>query len=405
MVSQKSGVLALESGAGTGLIVFRAGLVHAAGIKGRSPDLRGLLVSAGLVETDGFDRPASVYALNFDPASHPCADYGTGSFPTLVFRSDDPTVHVDVQRTKGCDFVAIHARTQSSNEVHLIRHETDTLQLVRAWEHGVQYHVDVGGTDDLFVLAHRQSSGTRRRGQAEELGVELSLFQSSTSDLPLQESFGKCIAGSSSPYNSTAPPSYAVFDFDIFEDFVALYERSTMDGTHRIRVMNRHKKGDEWTVPPIPSDQHHHEVMSITPAGNMHHKSKSLRFHVECPYMPRKTLEYNMLTRQLLTIPDETPSSDVVQRRVLVPSKDGALVPLSLVYRDRREVVAAAATEEEEVVDTPVNVVLIGYGAYGEPVSLAYDPTLQPLLDRGHAVAYAHTRGGGELGRAWHHVD
>ncbi len=54
-LSQKSGVLALESGAGTGLIVFRAGLVHAAGIKGRSPDLRGLLVSAGLIEADRFD--------------------------------------------------------------------------------------------------------------------------------------------------------------------------------------------------------------------------------------------------------------------------------------------------------------------------------------------------------------
>ena len=35
-LSQKSGVLALESAAGKGLIVFRAGLVYAAGIKGQT---------------------------------------------------------------------------------------------------------------------------------------------------------------------------------------------------------------------------------------------------------------------------------------------------------------------------------------------------------------------------------
>ena len=54
-LSQKSGVLALESTVGAGQIVFRSGLVHAAGIKGRSPDLRGLLVTAGLAKPAAFE--------------------------------------------------------------------------------------------------------------------------------------------------------------------------------------------------------------------------------------------------------------------------------------------------------------------------------------------------------------
>ena len=54
-LSQKSGVLALESTSGAGRIVFRAGLVHAAGIKGRSPDLRGVLVEAGVIDPAGYD--------------------------------------------------------------------------------------------------------------------------------------------------------------------------------------------------------------------------------------------------------------------------------------------------------------------------------------------------------------
>jgi oligopeptidase B len=46
--------------------------------------------------------------------------------------------------------------------------------------------------------------------------------------------------------------------------------------------------------------------------------------------------------------------------------------------------------------------ILIGYGAYGEPVVQGFDPTIVPLLNRGFVIAYAHTRGGGELGRAWY---
>ncbi|MFO0689290.1 MAG: DUF4388 domain-containing protein [Myxococcota bacterium] len=54
-LSQKSGVLVLGSSGGAGQIVFRSGLVHAAGIKGRTPDLRNLLISAGLLDAARFD--------------------------------------------------------------------------------------------------------------------------------------------------------------------------------------------------------------------------------------------------------------------------------------------------------------------------------------------------------------
>lgn len=54
-LSQKSGVLVLESASGSGQIVFRSGLVHAAGIKGRTRDLRGLLIEAGLLDAARFD--------------------------------------------------------------------------------------------------------------------------------------------------------------------------------------------------------------------------------------------------------------------------------------------------------------------------------------------------------------
>lgn len=50
----------------------------------------------------------------------------------------------------------------------------------------------------------------------------------------------------------------------------------------------------------------------------------------------------------------------------------------------------------------PQPFLLIGYGAYGIPVSLEYDPQVLALLEKGFSVGYAHCRGGGEFGAAWH---
>ena len=50
----------------------------------------------------------------------------------------------------------------------------------------------------------------------------------------------------------------------------------------------------------------------------------------------------------------------------------------------------------------PAPTYVIGYGAYGVVSPPAYNPMLRFLLDRGFAFAFAHVRGGGELGRQWH---
>ena len=43
-----------------------------------------------------------------------------------------------------------------------------------------------------------------------------------------------------------------------------------------------------------------------------------------------------------------------------------------------------------------------GYGSYGYSLPLGFNSNRLSLLDRGVVIAYAHIRGGGDLGKPWH---
>ena len=76
--------------------------------------------------------------------------------------------------------------------------------------------------------------------------------------------------------------------------------------------------------------------------------------------------------------------------RVHAKAPDGVEVPVSIVYcKDKRE-----------AGKNPLYV--YGYGSYGYSLPLGFSSNRLSLLDRGVVMAYAHIRGGGDLGKPWH---
>jgi oligopeptidase B len=65
-------------------------------------------------------------------------------------------------------------------------------------------------------------------------------------------------------------------------------------------------------------------------------------------------------------------------------------VPISLVYRK----------DAWQKGRNPLYV--YGYGSYGYSLPLGFNSNRLSLLDRGVVIAYAHIRGGGDLGKPWH---
>ena len=101
-----------------------------------------------------------------------------------------------------------------------------------------------------------------------------------------------------------------------------------------------------------------------------------------------KTLaETGLLPRGKFDTPEGLTSTEV-----MVTSHDGVQVPLSIIHQEglRR--------------DGSHPTLLSGYGAYGHIAAMGYDPTSLAWLERGGVIAIAHIRGGGALGKEWHHA-
>jgi oligopeptidase B len=76
--------------------------------------------------------------------------------------------------------------------------------------------------------------------------------------------------------------------------------------------------------------------------------------------------------------------------RLFATAPDGVQVPVSLVYRKDRF----------EKGKSPLYV--YGYGSYGYSLPNSFGSSRLSLLDRGFVMAFAHIRGGGDLGKPWH---
>jgi prolyl oligopeptidase len=83
--------------------------------------------------------------------------------------------------------------------------------------------------------------------------------------------------------------------------------------------------------------------------------------------------------------PDDLESVEVEAR-----SHDGAMIPLSIVYKRGTRLDGSNPT------------LLSGYGSYGFPQDPSFDPRRLAWIERGGVFAVAHVRGGGEFGYEWY---
>ena len=150
--------------------------------------------------------------------------------------------------------------------------------------------------------------------------------------------------------------------------------------------------------------------------ANPNFEAVTLRYSYNSMTTPSSVFEFDMekRTKTLLKrqeIVGGYNPGEYVTERLMAPSHDGVLVPISIVYKK------VVKGETDEIVGGPsvhgsstsagsgtLNrpLVLYGYGSYGCSTDAYFSLARISLLDRGFIWAIAHIRGGEEMGRQWY---
>jgi oligopeptidase B len=129
-------------------------------------------------------------------------------------------------------------------------------------------------------------------------------------------------------------------------------------------------------------------------SGNPEYAPAAYRVGYSSMVTPATVYDYHpaedrLETLKIQEIPSGYDSALYATERLMLPTRDGKRVPVSVVYRKGFRK------------DGEGRLFLYAYGAYGYAVPPSFNTNRISLLDRGYAFAIAHIRGGDDLGYDW----
>ncbi len=174
-------------------------------------------------------------------------------------------------------------------------------------------------------------------------------------------------------------------DIDLFKDFAVAVEKS--EGLNHLRLYDFGSR--QWT-----SMEFTEPVYSVSPASTPEYASPTYRYTYQSFITPLSVYDYDIGAgqSQLLKqqeVPGGYDPTRYASERLWATARDGAKVPISIVYR------------KDFVRDGTGALFLYAYGSYGIGMSVQFSSSRLSLLDRGMAYAIAHVRGGDEMGEQW----
>ena len=173
-------------------------------------------------------------------------------------------------------------------------------------------------------------------------------------------------------------------DFICFQDFLFLDIRE--DGLPKILKLNRENLSKDYIDFPDPS-------YSCYISSNPEYESNEFLFGYTSLRKPSSVYSLNFKTNERKEIWKSQINNfneDLYEtKRIKIESRDGKLVPNSLVYK-----------KDIDLKKAPL--LMYGYGSYGSIIDASFRRTIIPLLNKGFIFCISHIRGGSEMGRQWY---
>ncbi|HEX7024007.1 MAG TPA: S9 family peptidase [Gemmatimonadales bacterium] len=287
-----------------------------------------------------------------------------GGAHEMVFQEDDERFRVGVQRTRSRAHIVLSCDSHTTSEIHLLDSAgpryTLRLLLPRVQDRELQAE----HLGDGWLLRVNDTGPNFRVVRFDEGHLDPAAW---TELLPHRD-------------------DVMVEAIDAFRNHWVAAER--VAGLMNFRITDRSSGIVQYVGFPEP-------VYEAYPGPNPEWGTGKLRYGYESPVSPSSVYDFDLVTGQseLLKRREVLGGFDPARygcQRLAVPAGDGAMIPVSLMFR------------RDPPVTEPAPMLLTGYGAYGISYPVGFSSNRLSLLDRGVTVAVAHVRGGGELGRRWH---
>jgi oligopeptidase B len=307
----------------------------------------------------------------------------------LVYQDDDERFNLAAGRTRDGKYIVVESASHTTSEARVLaaNEPAANFQLIAAREDEHEYSVD--HRNGLWFIR------TNDRGRN---------FRLVTAPVatPGREHWTERIAHRD---------AVMLEDVDLFAGFFMACERE--DGLPRLRLWRFAGDGAEAAQTgeiafPEPAYSAHPHINRVFDAASFRYAYQSL-------VTPSSVFEYDVATGastllKQLEVPGGFDRTLYASERIRAKAADGVEVPISIVYRKDKFAPNSSGTKSPTVSPVPESgpgapknpLYVYGYGSYGYSLPLGFSSNRLSLLDRGVVMAYAHIRGGGDMGEPWH---
>jgi oligopeptidase B len=307
-----------------------------------------------------YTKPDSVTVRPYQVYRH---KLGTpASADQLVFEDKDETYYTSVFKTKSRAYVMIQSSQTLATEYSYVRADQpdSAFKVLIPRERGHEYFAEHFG-DYFYLLSNDNAKNFR-------------LMRTPVSR-PGRASWQEVI-----PHRADV----LLEDFEFFRDYLVVSERK--DGLMQLRVRPWSGRNEYYLDFGEPA------YLAYV-STNREFDTPLLRYVYTSLTTPSSTYDFDMQSKQKTMLKRDSilgsfDPANYVTERLYTTARDGARVPVSVVYR--------------KGVSRPAPLLLTGYGSYGSSSDPTFSSDRLSLLDRGFVFAIAHIRGGSEMGRAWY---
>ena len=282
----------------------------------------------------------------------------------LVYRETDPSYYIGVYKSKSDRYIIIWNSSTLSTDFHILEADDPKGQFrpFTAREEVHEYSIE-HFEDKFYIVTNWQAKNFR-------------LMKTSVTSTAKEH------------WKEVIPHRPQVFleGIEVFKDHLVVEERK--DGLTHLRIIDQ-KTGDDHYL-----DFGEPAYVAYT-SVNPEFDTELLRYGYSSLTTPNSTFDYDMRTREKIlkkrqeVVGGHNPD-DYVTERPEAEARDGAKIPISIVYKKGFEKNGQGP------------LLLYGYGSYGHTIDPYFSSVRRSLLDRGFAFAIAHIRGGQLKGRSWY---